>query len=41
MQLTKDFGFKEVARLARYLAVLGVSHLYASPYLNARHGSTA
>ena len=40
LQLTKDFGFAAAARLAPYLAALGVSHLYASPYLKARPGST-
>ncbi|UDL94715.1 malto-oligosyltrehalose synthase [Lichenihabitans sp. PAMC28606] len=40
MQFHKDFGFDEAARLAPYLAKLGVSHLYASPYLKAHPGST-
>src|SRR3981081_2793490 len=40
LQLTKDFGFAEAGRLVPYLAALGVSHLYASPYLKARPGST-
>ena len=40
LQFTKDFGFGDAARLAPYLAALGVSHLYASPYLKARPGST-
>ena len=40
LQLTKDFGFAEACRLVPYLAALGVSHLYASPYLKARPGST-
>jgi (1->4)-alpha-D-glucan 1-alpha-D-glucosylmutase len=40
LQFTKDFGFEDAARLAPYLAALGVSHLYASPYLKARPGST-
>ena len=35
-----DFGFDDAAALAPYLARLGVSHLYASPYLKARPGST-
>ena len=33
-----DFG--AAARLAPYLAALGVTHLYASPHLRARPGST-
>src|SRR5690606_16715757 len=40
VQLTKDFGFDDAARLAPYLAKLGISHLYASPFLKARPGST-
>src|SRR6478736_5860089 len=40
LQLTKDFGFAAAARLVPYLAALGVSHLYSSPYLRARPGST-
>ena len=40
LQFSKDFGFAEAARRVPYLARLGVSHLYASPYLKARPGST-
>ena len=40
LQLTKDFGFDEAAALVPYLKALGVSHLYASPFLKARAGST-
>jgi (1->4)-alpha-D-glucan 1-alpha-D-glucosylmutase len=40
LQLTKDFGFDDAAKLAPYLKQLGVSHLYASPFLKARPGST-
>ena len=40
IQFSRDFGFDDAARLAPYLARLGVSHLYASPYLKARPGST-
>ena len=40
LQFNKDFGFSQAARLAPYLAKLGVSHLYASPYLKARPDST-
>ena len=36
LQFTPDFGFDDAAALAPYLARLGVSHLYASPYLKAR-----
>jgi (1->4)-alpha-D-glucan 1-alpha-D-glucosylmutase len=40
LQFTKDFGFAQAADLASYLAELGISHVYASPYLPARPGST-
>jgi (1->4)-alpha-D-glucan 1-alpha-D-glucosylmutase len=40
LQLNKDFGFDQAAALAPYLANLGVSHVYCSPYLKARPGST-
>ena len=40
LQFRKAFGFDEAARLAPYLARLGISHVYASPYLMARPGST-
>jgi (1->4)-alpha-D-glucan 1-alpha-D-glucosylmutase len=39
LQFNRDFGFKEAARIAPYLARLGVSHVYASPWLKARSGS--
>ena len=40
LQFRKEFGFDAAAELAPYLASLGVSHVYASPYLKARPGST-
>ena len=40
LQLTQRFGFREAAALVPYLKSLGVSHLYASPFLAARPGST-
>jgi (1->4)-alpha-D-glucan 1-alpha-D-glucosylmutase len=40
LQFAKDFGFAQAAELAPYLAELGISHVYASPYLRARAGST-
>jgi (1->4)-alpha-D-glucan 1-alpha-D-glucosylmutase len=40
LQFTKDFGFEQAADLAPYLAGLGISHVYASPYLKAQPGST-
>ncbi len=39
LQCNKDFGFDDVAKIAGYLARLGVSHIYASPWLKARPGS--
>lgn len=39
VQLSPEFGFRKAAALVPYLAALGVSHLYASPYLQARPGS--
>ncbi|HEX8977733.1 MAG TPA: malto-oligosyltrehalose synthase [Solirubrobacteraceae bacterium] len=40
LQLTPDFGFARARRLIPYLRDLGVSHLYLSPSLQARPGST-
>jgi (1->4)-alpha-D-glucan 1-alpha-D-glucosylmutase len=40
VQLTKDFGFEQAALLVPYLKELGISHLYTSPFLKARPGST-
>jgi (1->4)-alpha-D-glucan 1-alpha-D-glucosylmutase len=40
LQLQPAFGFDDAAAVAPYLARLGVSHLYASPYLQAAPGST-
>src|SRR5437764_8940552 len=40
LQLTADFGFDNAAALVPYLKALGISHLYASPFLKARAGST-
>ncbi|HXL40991.1 MAG TPA: alpha-amylase family glycosyl hydrolase, partial [Actinomycetota bacterium] len=40
VQLRPGFGFEEAAALAGYLAALGISHLYCSPYLQAAPGST-
>ncbi len=39
LQLTKDFGFLQAAETIPYLHSLGISHVYASPYLRARPGS--
>ena len=40
LQLHAGFGFAEATALVPYLASLGISHVYASPYLKARAGST-
>jgi (1->4)-alpha-D-glucan 1-alpha-D-glucosylmutase len=39
VQLTPDFGFDQAAEIVPYLAELGISHLYCSPYLQAAAGS--
>src|SRR5688572_160635 len=40
VQLQPAFGFDDAAAVAGYLARLGVSHFYSSPYLQAAEGST-
>ena len=40
MQFHKGFTFRDAAAIVPYLAELGVTHLYASPYLRATPGST-
>jgi (1->4)-alpha-D-glucan 1-alpha-D-glucosylmutase len=40
VQLRPGLGFDDVAAIADYLHELGVTHLYASPYLQATSGST-
>ncbi|MEA2933372.1 MAG: (1-_4)-alpha-D-glucan 1-alpha-D-glucosylmutase [Variibacter sp.] len=40
IQFTKDFGFDAAAAVVTYLKQLGITHLYASPFLKARPGST-
>jgi len=40
LQLTPDFGFADAQALIPYLRDLGISHLYLSPSLQARPGST-
>ena len=39
LQLREGFGFNEAAATAPYLARLGVSHVYLSPFFKARPGS--
>ena len=40
LQLTAQFGFDGEAALVPYLKSIGISHLYLSPILKARQGST-
>jgi (1->4)-alpha-D-glucan 1-alpha-D-glucosylmutase len=40
LQFHAGFGFRDATALAPYLGRLGVSHVYASPYLKARPNST-
>jgi (1->4)-alpha-D-glucan 1-alpha-D-glucosylmutase len=40
LQLNGELGFAAATELADYLAELGISHLYASPVLQAARGST-
>ncbi len=40
VQFHAGFGFRDATALVGYLHDLGISHLYASPYLRARSGST-
>ena len=39
-QLTANFGFEAAAAIVPYLKALGITHLYASPFMKARKGST-
>src|ERR1700722_334888 len=40
LQLTADFDFDAAAAIVPYLKALGISHLYASPFMKARKGSS-
>ncbi len=40
LQLRAEFGFADAAATTAYLAELGVTHAYVSPYLQAAAGST-
>ena len=40
LQLTADFDFDKAAKIVPYLQALGITHLYASPFMKARKGST-
>jgi (1->4)-alpha-D-glucan 1-alpha-D-glucosylmutase len=40
LQLSADFNFDAAASVVPYLRALGITHLYASPFMKARKGST-
>ena len=40
LQLTANFDFDVAASIVPYLKALGITHLYASPFMKARKGST-
>jgi (1->4)-alpha-D-glucan 1-alpha-D-glucosylmutase len=40
LQLTPDFDFDAAASVVPYVKALGISHVYASPFMKARKGST-
>lgn len=40
LQLTADFDFDAAAAVVPYLKALGITHVYASPFMKARQGST-
>jgi len=40
VQLTADFDFDKAAAIVPYLKALGITHLYASPFMKARKGSS-
>jgi (1->4)-alpha-D-glucan 1-alpha-D-glucosylmutase len=40
LQLHRGFTFNDATAIVPYLAELGISHVYCSPYLRARPGST-
>jgi (1->4)-alpha-D-glucan 1-alpha-D-glucosylmutase len=40
LQLTAGFNFDAAAAVVPYLAALGITHLYASPFMKATEGST-
>jgi (1->4)-alpha-D-glucan 1-alpha-D-glucosylmutase len=40
LQLTAEFDFDAAAAVVPYLKALGITHLYASPFMKARKGST-
>src|SRR5687768_9604677 len=39
LQFNPQFTFRDATGIVEYLRELGISHIYASPYLKARRGS--
>jgi len=39
LEFNKEFTLSQATELVPYVASLGISHIYASPYLRARPGS--
>ena len=40
LQFNKDFTFLDAAKIIKYLADIGITHIYASPIFSSRRGST-
>src|SRR5258708_20522580 len=40
LQFNRDFNFRDASELLDYFRGLGVTHIYASPILRSRHGSS-
>src|ERR1700682_858807 len=40
LQLTADFDFDAATAVVPYLNALGITHVYGSPFMKARKGST-
>jgi (1->4)-alpha-D-glucan 1-alpha-D-glucosylmutase len=40
LQLTGEFNFEKAAKIVPYLKALGITHVYASPFMMARKGSS-
>src|SRR5579862_7762441 len=40
LQLTANFDFDAAAAIVPYLKALGITHLYASPFMKSRKGSS-
>src|SRR5258708_14236153 len=40
LQFNKDFTFRDATKLLDYFSELGITHIYASPILRSRPGST-